>query len=90
MSQLHIMTKKRGADEFFLHHVPTTNDGNSHEYLGQSIGSCTCNVWLGRVEGNVKDTLIKLLSVSCNFLDTRFIVQIPQPYTAVVACKEKQ
>jgi hypothetical protein len=84
------MTKKRDADEFFVTAcVPTTNDGNSHEYLGQSIGSCTCNVWLGRVEGNVKDTFIKLLAVSCDFLDTRFIVQIPQPYTAVMACEEK-
>lgn len=58
----------------------------SHKHLGKSISTSTCNVRPRGVERYVKNALIKFFTVGCNFLNTCFVVQIPQANATVMTC----
>ena len=48
-----------------------------HKNLSQGVCSCTCKEWLGRMEGYVEYSLVKLLTMRSNFLDTCAIFKVP-------------
>lgn len=61
----------------------------SHKHLGKSISTSTRNVRPWGVERYVKNALIKFFTVGCNFLNTCFVVQIPQANATVMTCNNK-
>ena len=45
--------------------------------------TCTGDVRSGRMKSNIENTLVKLLSMRCDLLNTCFALQVPQPAEAI-------
>lgn len=60
-------------------------DYTLNEDFGKAVGAGTGDVRPRRVEGHVQNAFIELLPVCGDLLNTRLVVQVPQPDATVVA-----